>query len=145
MNGTDIVLDDKAILSLSHFLLFCFLVFDWFLCNTLRLSIIMLDSPLLSFIISRVCAISNWKIRNRSSRPDVFLRKGVLKICSKFTGQHSCRSVISVKLQSNFIEITLQHGCSPVNLLYIFRTPFTKNTYGWLLLKKGLKKLLKLK
>ena len=28
------------------------------------------------------------------------------------------------KVASNFIEITLQHGCSPVNLLHIFRTPF---------------------
>ena len=38
----------------------------------------------------------------RSSRPEVFLRKGVLKICSKFTGEHSCRSVISIKLLCNF-------------------------------------------
>ena len=38
---------------------------------------------------------------------------------------------------SNFIEITLRHGCSPVNLLYIFRTPFLKNTSGWLLLLLG--------
>ena len=30
----------------------------------------------------------------------------------------------SIKLQSSFIEITLWHGCSPVNLLHIFRTPF---------------------
>ena len=30
------------------------------------------------------------------------LRKGFLKICSKFTGEHSCGSVISIKLQSNF-------------------------------------------
>ena len=37
----------------------------------------------------------------RSSRPEVFLAKGVLKICSKFTGEHPCRSVISIKLQSN--------------------------------------------
>ena len=29
-----------------------------------------------------------------------------------------------IKLQSNFIEITLRHGCSPVNLLHIFKTPF---------------------
>ena len=28
----------------------------------------------------------------------MFLRKGVLKICSKFTREHPCRSVISVKL-----------------------------------------------
>ena len=71
---------------------------------------------------------------SRSSRPEVFLGKEVLTICSKFTGQHSCRSVISIKLESNFIEITLQHWYSPVNLLHIFRTPFLKNTSGWLLL-----------
>ena len=62
----------------------------------------------------------------RSSRPEVFLGKSVLKIYSKFTGEHPCRSAISIKLQSNFIKIALRHGGSPVNLLYIFRTPFTK-------------------
>ena len=41
---------------------------------------------------------------------------------------------ISIKLQSNFIQITLRHGCSPVYLLHIFRTPFLKNTCGPLLL-----------
>ena len=30
-------------------------------------------------------------------------------------------------------EITFRHGCSPVNLLHIFRTPFYKNTSGGLL------------
>ena len=70
----------------------------------------------------------------RSSSLEVFLGKGVLKICSKFTGEHPCRSAISKKLQSNFIEITLRHGCSPKNLLHIFRTPFSKNTSGRLLL-----------
>ena len=29
--------------------------------------------------------------------------------------------------QSNFIEITLQHECSPEYLRYIFRTSFSKN------------------
>ena len=43
----------------------------------------------------------------------MFLGKSVLKICSKFTGEHPCRS-----------------GCSPVNLLHIFRTPSYKNTSG---------------
>ena len=47
----------------------------------------------------------------------MLLRKAVLKICSKFTGEHQCGSVISIKLQGNFIEIALWHGCSPVNLL----------------------------
>ena len=36
---------------------------------------------------------------------------------------------------SNFIEITLRHGCSSVNLLHIFKAPFPKNTSGGLLLK----------
>ena len=42
--------------------------------------------------------------------------------------------VISIKLQSNFIEIAPRHGGSPVSLLHIFRIPFLKNTSGWLLL-----------
>ena len=58
--------------------------------------------------------------KSRSSRPDVFLRKSVPKICSKRTGEHPCPSVISIKLLCNFIEIIPRHGCSPVNLLHIF-------------------------
>ena len=74
-----------------------------------------------------------WKIRG--SHPEVFLGKGFLKVWSKFTGEHLCLSVISIKLQSNVIEIALRHGFSPVDLLHIFRTPFPRDTSGWLLLK----------
>ena len=49
------------------------------------------------------------------------LKKGFLEICSKFTGEQPC-------------QIALRYGCSPVNLVHIFRTPFPKNTSGWLLL-----------
>ena len=69
----------------------------------------------------------------RDSPPDVLLGKGVLKLCSKFTGEHPCRSVISIKLLCNFIEIALWHRCSPANLLQIFRTSFYKNTSAGLL------------
>ena len=68
----------------------------------------------------------------RTSPPEVFLGKGFLKKCSKFAGEHLCRSAISIKLQSNFIEIKLRHRCSPVNLLHIFRTAFLKSTSGGL-------------
>ena len=34
---------------------------------------------------------------HRNSHPDVFLRKSVMKICSKFTGEHPCRNVFSIK------------------------------------------------
>ena len=70
----------------------------------------------------------------KQPHPEVFLRKGVLKICGKFIGEHPCPSLISIKLQSNFIEITLRHGCFPVNLLHIVRTPYPRNTFGWLLI-----------
>ena len=43
----------------------------------------------------------------------------------------------SVKFLCSFIEIALEHGRSPVNLLHIFRTPFLKNTSGWLLLRRS--------
>ena len=59
----------------------------------------------------------------RSSYPEVFLGKGVLEICIKFTGEHPCRSASSIKL-----------FYSPVNLLHIFRTHFPRNTSGQLLL-----------
>ena len=63
---------------------------------------------------------------NRSSRSEVF--------SNKFTGEHPRRIVISIKLLCNFIEITLRHGCSPVNLLYTVKTYFPNKTYGSLLL-----------
>ena len=55
------------------------------------------------------------------------LSKGVLKICSKFTGEHPCWT-------HHIPAIILQHGWSLVNLLHIFTTPFPKNTSGGLLL-----------
>ena len=71
----------------------------------------------------------------RGSHLEVFLGKGVLKICSKFTGEHPCRGEIWIKLESNFIEITLRYGCSPEYSQHIFRAYFSKNLSGWLLLK----------
>ena len=65
--------------------------------------------------------------RNRSSRPEVFLRKGVLKLCSKFTGERPCRSAISIKLLWNR------------TLAWVFSCKFAayiQNTSGRLLLKE---------
>ena len=45
------------------------------------------------------------------------------------------KSVISIKLLCSFTEITLRHGCSPVNFLNIFRTPSYKNASKGLLLQ----------
>ena len=70
----------------------------------------------------------------RRSPPKVFLGKGFLKICSKFTGEHPCQSVVSIKLICKIIEIALRHGFPAVDLLHISRTSFYKNTSRGLLL-----------
>ena len=93
-----------------------------------------------SWILCSYRALSNIYGVARSSRSEVFLKQGILKISSKFTGDHPCRNAILIKLQSNFIEITLRHGCFPVNLLHVFRTPFLKNASGRLLLWSYLQK-----
>ena len=81
------------------------------------------DIPLrLAILRTSETIIERKSVNNRSSHPEV-LSKRYLKICSKFTGEHPCRSVILIKLQSN--------------LLQIFRTPFSKNISGWLLLQSG--------
>ena len=67
--------------------------------------------------------------------------KDVLKICSKFKGEHPCQSVMSMKLLCNFIEITLRHGCSPANLLHTSITSFLENTSGELLWKCSANKM----
>ena len=61
----------------------------------------------------------------RSSHPEVLLEKGVLKICSKFTWEHPCRSVISINHISTWV-----FSCK---FAAYFQTPFTKNTSWWLL------------
>ena len=42
----------------------------------------------------------------RSSHPEVFLGKGVPKICRKLR-EHSCQSVLSIKLQSNWMAASI--------------------------------------
>ena len=39
-----------------------------------------------------------WLLTKFQKQPEVLLRKRVLKLCSKFTGEHPCRSPSSIKL-----------------------------------------------
>ena len=50
------------------------------------------------------------------------------------TPMPKCNFKVQLRLLCNFIEITLWHEYSPVNLQHIFRTPFPRNTFGRLLL-----------
>ena len=58
------------------------------------------------------------------------LRKSVQKICSKFTGEHPCRSAIS-NLQSNYIEIALE--INYIEIAWVFSCKFAtyfQNTFS---------------
>ena len=105
----------------SHLLSHLSQILSWNLTNYLLFVVLIMIFP-----FSR----ENSSSENRSSNPEVFFIKGVLKICSKFTAEHQCPSVVSITLLCNFIEIRLRHGCSPMNLLRIYRTPFLGTPLG---------------
>ena len=73
------------------------------------------DLTLQHLLPPKILESTHEQITTRSSRPEVFWEK----------------------VASNFIEITLRYGCSVVNLLHIFRTPFPTNTYRVLLLNNN--------
>ena len=64
----------------------------------------------------------------RSSRPDVFCKKDVLRNFGKFTGKHLlCQSLYYNKVADqscNFIKYRLWHRCFPVNFIKFLRTHF---------------------
>ena len=68
----------------------------------------------------------------------MFYKKRFLKIEKVVLKAPALESLFLV----NFVEIALRHGCSPVNLLHIFRTPFLKNTSGWLVLLLVIQKII---
>ena len=65
---------------------------------------------------------------------DVFRKSCSENVQQIYMRTPACGTVILIKLQSNFLEITLRHGYSSVNFLHIFITSFPKNTSGGLLL-----------
>ena len=69
----------------------------------------------------------------RKQPPRGVLKKGVLKICSKFTGEHPCQSVTSKKLQINVIAgwLLLTVPLSGIILRFIIQFSTTKSCF-WL-------------
>ena len=78
----------------------------------------------------------NVLLENQQKQPS----RGVLrKRCSENMSQiYRTTPMPRIPMLSNFIEIALRHGSSPVNLLHIFGTTFPKKTSGWLLLNQAL-------
>ena len=68
-----------------------------------------------------------WILKNetricRSSHPEVFLGKNILKTCSKFTGEDPCQIVISIKLLCT-IRIAVLYICWIFSEHFYLRTP----------------------
>ena len=74
---------------------------------------------------------------NRSSRPDVFCKKVILRSFAKFTGKQLCQSLFFNKVAdlrpSTSWKKRLWHSCFPVSFVKFVRTPFLQNT-SWRLL-----------
>ena len=60
-------------------------------------------------------------VTHRSSRPEVFCKKDVLRNFTKFTGKHLCQSLFLLKKR-------LWYRCFPVNFAKFLRTPFFYRT-----------------
>ena len=65
---------------------------------------------------------------NRSSLPEVLLGKGVLKIHSKFTGEHPCWSAISNEVAKPLYWNHISAWVFSCKFAAYFRTCFPKNT-----------------
>ena len=74
----------------------------------------------------------------RSSRLEVFCKKGVLRNFEKFTGKHLCQSLFFNKVAcyrpATLLKKRFWNRCFPVNFAKFLRTPFLQNTSGRLLL-----------
>ena len=71
---------------------------------------------------------------NKSSRPEVFCKKGVLRTSVKFTGKHLCQSLCFIKVAETLAQVfSFEFG-------KFLRTPFLTEHFGWLLLVQYLYK-----
>ena len=75
---------------------------------------------------------------DRSSCPEVFCKRGVIKNFAKFTGKYLCQSLFFSKVAglrpATLLKKRLWHRCFPVNFAKFLRTPFLTEHLRWLLL-----------
>ena len=88
-----------------------------------------------------LCLPSWENIAYRSSRPDVFCKKSVLRSFAKFTGKYMCQSLFFNKVTglrpATLFKKKLWHRCFSVNFLKFLRRHFLQNTFERLILKEN--------
>ena len=81
---------------------------------------------------------TNRSLLHRSSRPEVFCKKGVLRNFAKFAGKHLCQSLFFNKVAglkpATLLKKRFWRRCFPVNFAKFLRTPFFTEQLRWLLL-----------
>ena len=110
------------------------MIFVW----VLHASLFYLFQKEVLYINFRKAYLGSCQTFTRSSRPEVFCKKGVITNFVKFTGKHVCKSLsFLTKLQAckvaglipaTLLKKTLWHSCFPVNFAKFLRTPFLQNT-----------------
>ena len=75
---------------------------------------------------------------HRRSHQRCSIKNGVLKSIAIFTEKHLCQSLFFNKVEGlrpeTLLKKSLWHRCFPMNFAKFLRTPFSQNTFGWLLL-----------
>ena len=78
-----------------------------------------------TYILQKNARLAVWSIR--SSRPELFYKKGVLRNFARFTGKHLCWSLFFNKVAGlkppTLLKKRLWHRCFPVNFAKFLRTP----------------------
>ena len=82
----------------------------------------------------------------RSSRLEVFCRRGVLRNLEKITGKQLCQSLLFNKVAGlrtvNLLKKRFWYKCFPVNFLKFLKTPSIIEHLRWLLLKTPVNQLI---
>ena len=87
------------------------------------------------FLLWHIPLLNFW---SRSSRPEVFSKKAVLRNFAKFTGKRLCPSLFFHKVAGlrppTLLKKRLGHGCFSMNFAKLLRIPLFMEHLRWLLL-----------
>ena len=100
--------------------------------------LIFMQKTLKRYLFYKICTSLRHSRIRRSSRPDVFCEKVVLRNFAKFTGKHLCQSLSFNKVAglkpATLLKERPWHRCFPMNFAKFLTTPLFTEHLWWLLL-----------